>query len=111
MAKRNLIDRARGVLGIEHREPEVLTHAPPQLDERAPAPASAAEAEPAYRFWPAGQEMPKCYIRHRKYPCPRCRRLVLPNGGQAVICSGLGEKANMRCKGCGHTFVLGVKDG
>jgi len=113
MAKRRLIDRARGVLGIEHPEPEVeIQDAGPVETHGPPPPAAAAETggETPAHFWPAGEPLPAVYVKRRRLPCPACRRTELATGSQAVACCSSGpDFAHFRCRSCGHRWKLAVR--
>lgn len=85
---------------IQTHDPPIEAHAPP-----------VETPEDDGRFWPAGQDMPTRWIKlsRRRLPCPKCRRLFLDDGGQAVGClSSGGEVAYFRCRACDHTFALPV---
>ena len=64
--------------------------------------------------WPKDRELPQYHVKSRRVqPCrsPTCRRLLLDNGGQAVVCTSSGhEIAWFRCRACGHRFCLPVKE-
>lgn len=86
-----------------------------QIDARAQAEQSEKE-EDEYQtrhFWPKGKELPREYlkIKARTQPCPKCRRVLLDFGGQAVSClSSREDVAFFRCKSCSHRWKLGVKE-
>lgn len=64
------------------------------------------------RFWPEDDPLPDHYVklRARRNPCPKCRRLLLDDGGQATCCtsSARGDRSYFRCKSCGHRWSLPV---
>lgn len=65
------------------------------------------------RFWPKDQEMPTHWRRtpRRRVPCQKCRRLLLDNGDQAVVCSHTGrDLVYFRCRGCNHRFAMPVQE-
>jgi hypothetical protein len=100
-----MIDRARGVLGVGHREPELTAPAPPELTERG------APSESPGRFWPAGKPLPTVWIRRQRLPCPACRLTELASGSQAVACCSSGPAfAHFRCRACGHRWKLAVRE-
>ena len=108
--KPNLLTRATEAMGITHAEPEVTIPAVPTLSERA---AMSAPPAPDRRFWPAGVPLPTEYRKARRntLPCPKCRRVLLDDGGQAVVCTSSGSGvAFFRCKACGERWKLGVKE-
>jgi len=62
--------------------------------------------------WPKSKKLPQFVVkaRRRPQPCPRCRRLRLDDGGQAVICtSSRQDIAWFRCQNCRHRWSLPVK--
>lgn len=64
------------------------------------------------KFWPKDQPTPNSYIKARRQPipCPRCLRLLLDDGGQAISCTSSGrDVAFFRCRACGHRWKLAVK--
>ena len=64
------------------------------------------------RFWPAWEPLPTEWrkARRQRPACPRCRRLQLDDGGQAVVVmSSGGDVAFFRCKACEHRWQLPVK--
>lgn len=61
-------------------------------------------------MWPEGTPMPNKYVRPRPVPCPKCRRLLLDTGAQAVVVRAIHvEVAFMWCRGCGDQFKMGVQ--
>ena len=65
--------------------------------------------------WPEDIEMPTHYLKPRPTPCQRCKKLLLPDGGQAVILKAVANTEGMakptayfRCKACFHQFKLPV---
>jgi hypothetical protein len=76
--------------------------------------ADARQAVAQSRRWPAKTPMPTHYVKHQAapFPCrnPKCRRITLDTGQQAVICVSSGrEFAWFRCKACGYAFEMPVK--
>lgn len=130
----------------QHQEPPFVVQPLPPLEERAATAAkhqSAVDAESAAvaaelrarddsaaaarqaadfrarRFWPPERPLPTLYARRKPpVPCPNCRRLLLDNLAQAVICLSLATPravngeiskktfAYLKCKACGHNFKL-----
>ena len=73
-------------------------------------------AESSRHFLAEGEALPETYRRRRTYPCPKCRRKQLPDGGQAVVATGIKngigserDMAYLRCKSCGHRWSLVVE--
>ncbi|HUW31238.1 MAG TPA: hypothetical protein VM223_06465 [Planctomycetota bacterium] len=65
------------------------------------------------RFWPKDKPMPAAFrkVRREFLPCKRCRRILLDDGGQAVIVTSSGDKlVALRCRSCNHTFQLPVEE-
>ncbi len=72
---------------------------------------SEAERLHAKRHWPRDRPMPEHYVKRAPLPCPKCRRVLLDHGGQAVVCqSGGSEVVQLRCKSCGHRWLMPVKE-
>ena len=90
---------------------------PPPLPPVAQDPPVERADPPVQRlggnhFWPEGEPLPEIWVkvRARSLPCPACRRVRLPNGGQAVACQGSGDlMAYFRCRSCGHRWGLPVQ--
>jgi len=64
------------------------------------------------RYWPRGKRMPRVIKKRRRelVPCPNCRRVLLDDMGQAVVCTSSGDDvAWFRCRACEHRFKLGVE--
>lgn len=64
------------------------------------------------RFWPADRPMPDGYrkVRRGLQPCPRCRRVLTDDGGQAVVCrSSRDHMVFLRCRVCSAQWQLPVK--
>lgn len=62
-------------------------------------------------YWPEDKPMPDYYGKRRLLPCPACRRVLLDNLSQAVVCRSLRtDVAHLRCKACGHTWKLAVTE-
>lgn len=63
-------------------------------------------------YWPEDKPMPDYYGRpkeRRLFPCPNCRRVLLDNLSQAVICRQTTDDfAYMRCKACGHKWKMAL---
>lgn len=67
------------------------------------------------RVWPKNKKYPECFEdRPRYFPCTnkKCRRVLLKNGGQAVLIkwknNGL---VHLRCRACNNNFsILEQKD-
>lgn len=77
-------------LGVQHREVELTKRVRP-------------------RHWPDDTPMPEYYYK-QTIPCPYCRRVLLDEGGQAVVCTCSREhEAWFRCRGCGSGFAMPVK--
>jgi hypothetical protein len=78
---------------------------------RAAAERTAREQQQrAQQFWPDGEDLPDHYIRRRLQPCPECRRVLTAAGGQAVVCTASrNDEAYLRCKSCGHSWAMPVK--
>lgn len=93
--------KRRGPKEPRHQEPPVSTQEVPMETRRG------------RRFWPSDQPLPTHYVkaRRRLLPCPACRRIGLENGGQAVVCTSSGhDVAAFRCKACGHTWQMPVRE-
>lgn len=86
---------------VETQEPVVEIQEPP--------------SEPrgrSFRFWPEDQPLPREYVKAqpRQVPCPKCRRLALDTGAQAVMCTSSGSGiAYFRCRACDYRFSLPVR--
>jgi len=64
-------------------------------------------------FWPEDKPLPTRYpkIRRQFQPCPRCRRVLLDSGSQAVVCLHGGEDmVYLKCRACDHTWKMVVCD-
>jgi len=89
---------------IEHQEPPIIDHGGrPGCVQQGPDP----------RYWPASQPLPTAWpkVRRQRPPCPKCRRILLEDGGQAVVVTTSGhEVAFFRCKACGKRWQLPVKE-
>ena len=75
--------------------------------------AASAPREHRSKLWPAGKPLPGVYRKPSRevLPCPRCLRVLLDNNGQAVGCVSSGSTlAFFRCKACGHTWKLPVRE-
>ena len=59
-------------------------------------------------FWSKDLEFPKEYLPSKRlYPCPKCRRIHLDNGGQnSILQKRMPEAAIFYCKSCGHKWIL-----
>jgi hypothetical protein len=71
-------------------------------------------AEPPNRhpntFWPEGKPFPRTYQKRPQVPCPQCRRILLDDLGQAVVCKCTANgKAYLECRGCGNRFELALE--
>lgn len=61
-------------------------------------------------FWPEGVPLPATYQKRPLVPCRKCRRLLLDDLGQAVVCKCTANgKAYLECRACGEKFELAVE--
>lgn len=66
--------------------------------------------------WPDDMEFPTIYVPKppaRPLPCPKCRNVFLPNGGQCTVLranSPKDRKAWLRCRYCDHYWMTSVAD-
>lgn len=93
----------------ETRKSTAPQHAEPPVQTQPPAVQS--QGAPDRRFWPPDQPLPAVWLKlqMRANPCPKCRRVLMDHGGQAVQCLSSGpELAWFRCKACSHVFKLPV---
>jgi len=57
--------------------------------------------------------MPQTFRKAKRelVPCPKCRRILLDDTGQAVIVASSGAKlVALRCRACDHRFQLPVEE-
>lgn len=90
---------------IQHHEPKIQ-HQEPPLDDRD------VDARGDRRFWPADTPLPTVYVKPapRQIPCRACRRVLLDDLGQAVVCTSSREDvAYFLCRGCGERFKMMVR--
>lgn len=109
--KKGVTRSKRAAKELSNLEPPI-THIDPPIDhDRLPrAPETAGPSTGC--FWPAGKPMPKTWHRapRQSLPCPKCRRLLLDDRGQAVVCASSGtDIAYFRCRACGHRWALAVE--
>lgn len=65
---------------------------------------------PVQVAWPPGKPLPQSYLRQTQ-PCPRCRRLLLDNGRQAVVLVTTEDRlAHLRCRECGYRWKLMIEE-
>ena len=105
MAKKKATRRKRAIrrtkskgdaLPVETQEPPVETQEPPDR-----------------YHWPVGVPIPDVYLKVRRQPppCPECRRVRTDEGGQSSVCQSSGsDVAWFRCKCCGHSWPLPVRE-
>jgi len=109
------IEDLRAQVEAKRQESELSGEEADALAEELAA-LEAEEAEDALReridasrLWPEGDTLPTTYQPRPKLPCPHCRRVLMDNGGQAVVAASVGqETAFLRCKSCGHRWQLPV---
>lgn len=84
----------------------------PQIQEPLVETMSPPIETPDRRFWPEDTPMPETWVKVRRaLPCRKCRRVLLDDNGQAVVCiSSANQLAWFRCRACGHRFKLPVQD-
>ncbi len=65
------------------------------------------KSHPTY-FWPEDRDMPTTYIPARmRLGCPRCKRVLRDNSGQAVHCRGMhAGTAYFGCYVCSHRWSM-----
>lgn len=96
--KPSLLARAAAAVGITHADPEVTYPVAPELSTRCDR-----------HFWPAGEPLPTELVASRAnmQPCPKCRRVLLDNGGQAVRVTSRPKGLRwFKCISCGETWKL-----
>lgn len=97
--------------GLKHHDPDVETLGPEGVQTE---PLVILERNPR-EFWPADKPLPAYLLKVRRLqqPCPNCLRVLMPDSGQAVVCTHSGregEGAWFRCKSCNHKWSLPVRD-
>lgn len=76
-------------------------------------PPVTSPVTPDRRFWPLDRPTPTVWIRIRRMPlpCPKCRRVLLDDGGQNSVCKGTHQTiAYFRCKSCQHVWKMKVQE-
>lgn len=89
--------------GLHIQEPPIERLMLPEMEDRALR---------DLKLWPEGKPLPTHHQIRRQHPCPKCRRVLLDNLSQAVVCTSTGNYvAYFRCRAsdCRHTFKLAVQ--
>lgn len=60
-------------------------------------------------FLPPGAQLPTHYLKTSPVPCPKCRRILLDDSGQAVLQRyTFGDIVTLLCQACGHSWRLPI---
>lgn len=95
---------------IVSQQAPIISQSPPVVTLGVEARTADESHRADRRYWPSGEPLPAYYQRRQILPCPKCRRVRLASGGQAVVAIVTKDTiAYLRCRSCKHTWKLAIK--